>query len=75
MFDPKKMPREGDSGGDSIVATVADVSASGVSLLLPEATAPTQTYYQRLASASVAVGDLVLCLRVSGAIVVIGKIV
>lgn len=75
MFDPKKMPREGDSGGDRIVATVADVSASGVSLLLPEATAPTQTYYQRLASASVAVGDLVLCLRVSGTIVVIGKIV
>lgn len=75
MFDPKNMPREGDSGGDSIVATVADVSASGVSLLLPEATAPTQTYYQRLASASVAVGDLVFCLRVSGTIVVIGKIV
>ena len=75
MFDPKKKPREGDSGGDSIVATVADVSASGVSLLLPEATAPTQAYYQRLASASVAVGDLVLCLRVSGAIVVLGKIV
>ena len=75
MFDPKKAPLEGSGGGDSIVATVADVSASGVSLLLPEATAPTQTYYQRLASASVAVGDLVLCLRVSGTIVVVGKIV
>jgi hypothetical protein len=75
MFNPGKAPREGDSGGYIIVATVADVSASGVSLLLPEATAPTQTYYQRLDSSNVAVGDLVLCLRVSGAIVVLGKIV
>jgi hypothetical protein len=75
MFNPGKAPREGDSGGDRIVATVADVSASGVSLLLPEATAPTQTYYQRLACASVAVGDLVLCLRVAGTIIVLDKIV
>jgi hypothetical protein len=75
MFNPGKAPREGDSGGDRIVATVADVSASGVSLLLPEATAPTQIYYQKLASANVAVGDLVLCLRVAGTIIVLDKIV
>ena len=61
--------------GDKIVATVAAVSAAGVSLRLPENTVASQTYYQRLASANVAVGDQVLCLRVSGAIVVLGKIV
>lgn len=63
------------AGGNVIIATVAAVSGAGVSLRLPENTAATQTYYQRLASANVAVGDLVLCLRVSGTIVVIGKIV
>lgn len=61
--------------GDKIVATVAAVSAAGVSLRLPENTVASQTYYQRLASANVAVGDQVLCLRVSGAIIVLGKIV
>lgn len=61
--------------GDKIVATVAAVSAAGVSLRLPENTVASQTYYQRLASANVAVGDQVLCLRVSGAVVVLGKIV
>ncbi len=61
--------------GDKIVATVAAVSPAGVSLRLPENTVASQTYYQRLASANVAVGDQVLCLRVSGAIVVLGKIV
>lgn len=61
--------------GDKIVATVAAVSAAGVSLRLPENTVASQTYYQRLANANVAVGDQVLCLRVSGAIIVLGKIV
>ena len=62
-------------GGAVTVATVAAVSAAGVSLRLPENTAASQTYYQRLASANVAVGDLVLCLRVSGTIIVLDKIV
>lgn len=71
MFDSRKPPGE----NDIIVAKAAAVSAAGVSLFLPEATIATQTYYQRLESANVAAGDLVLCLRVSGTIVVLGRII
>lgn len=75
MFEASNAPREGGGGGPYIVATVADVSAEGVALILPGQTSATQKRYKRLASASVGAGDPVLCARVSGTIVVLGKIV
>jgi hypothetical protein len=56
-------------------ATVESVGAEGVTLILPGQTQPTQKGAKRLASASVAAGDMVLCTRDSGTIVVLGKIV
>ena len=75
MFEPTNAPREGGGGGPLIVATVADVSAAGVTLILPGQPAATQKRYKRLASATVETGEAVLCVRVSGTIVVLGKIV
>lgn len=57
------------------VATAAAVTAEGVTLILPDQTQPTRKPYRRLASASVAAGDRVLCARDSGTIVVLDKIV
>lgn len=56
-------------------AQAVDVTAEGVTLILPGSTQATQKHYRRLASASVAAGDRVLCARDSGTIVVLGKIV
>ena len=56
-------------------ATVGGVTAEGVTLILPGQTEATTKPYRRLASASVAAGDRVLCARDSGTIVVLGKIV
>ena len=75
MFEASNAPREGGGGGPYIVATVADVSAAGVTLILPEQTTGTQKRYKRLASATVAAGDAALCVRVSGTIVVLDKII
>ena len=75
MFEASNVPREGGGGGPLIVATVADVSAAGVTLILPGQTSATQKRYKRLASASVAAGDAALCVRVSGTIVVLDKII
>lgn len=75
MFEAQRAPREGAATEKLIVATVADVSAAGTSLILPGQTEATQKKYKRLASASVAQGDAVLCVRISGTIVVLGKIV
>ena len=75
MFEATNAPREGGGGGPYIVATVADVNAAGVTLILPGQTTATQKRYKRLASATVANGEAVLCVRVSGTIVVLGKIV
>lgn len=56
-------------------AQVDEVTADGVTLILPGSTQATRKHYHRLASASVASGDRVLCVRDSGTIVVLGKIV
>lgn len=56
-------------------AQAAAVTAEGVTLILPDQTEPTRKAYRRLASASVAAGDRVLCARDSGTIVVLDKIV
>ena len=75
MFEAGRAPGEGGSGGPLIVASVANVSGAGASLVLPGQTAASRKRYKRLASADIAAGDLVLCVRVSGTIVVLGKIV
>lgn len=63
-------------GGPVFVAKVGDVSSLGTRLILPGQTAATQKSYKRLAAAgSLAVGDLVLCTRVSGTYVILDKIV
>lgn len=56
-------------------AEVSGIAADGVLLILPGQTTPTQKGAKRLASASVAAGDRVLCVRTSGTIVVLGKLV
>lgn len=56
-------------------AKAASVTAEGVTLILPGQTEATRKAYRRLASASVAAGDMVLCARDSGTIVVLDKIV
>ncbi len=56
-------------------AQAAAVTAEGVTLILPGQTQATRKPYRRLASASVAAGDMVLCARDSGTIVVLDKIV
>ena len=56
-------------------ATAAEITAEGVTLILPGQTQATRKPYRRLASASVAAGDRVLCARDSGTIVVLDKIV
>lgn len=58
-----------------ITATVGSVEADGVTLVLPGQTAATRKSYPRLASATIAQGDRVLCVRTSGTIVVLDKIV
>jgi len=61
---------------DSIfIATIASVESDGAALILPGTTAPTQKHYKRLASASFVAGDRVFCSRVSGTIIIVGKIV
>ena len=75
MFEANNAPREGGGGGPYIVATVSDVSAAGVALILPGQTTATQKHYKKLASAELGAGDTVLCVRVSGTIVILDKVV
>ena len=56
-------------------AQAAAVTSEGVTLILPGQTQPTRIPHRRLASATVAAGDRVLCARDSGTIVVLDKIV
>jgi hypothetical protein len=60
---------------DLFIASVASIESGGASLLLPGTTTPTQKLYKRLASASIAAGDRVLCCHVSGTILILDKIV
>ena len=58
-----------------IIAQVANIGADGIHLLTAGATTPTAKGYKRLASASVAAGDMVLVCEVSGTRVILDKIV
>ena len=60
---------------EHVLAVVADVNASGATLILPGMTTPTNARHKRLASASIAAGDRVLCVKTSGAIIILDKIV
>lgn len=64
-----------NSNNQIFKAVVAEITAEGVTLILPGQTEATHKAYNRLASATVAAGDQVLCARDSGTIMVLGKIV
>lgn len=75
MYNPFKPEKSAAApAGPLTIATVGAVSAEGVTLILPGASEPTQAHYPRLASATVAAGDIVIIARVSGAWVVLGKL-
>lgn len=59
---------------DIFIASVYSVNASGAALILPGMTTATQKLYQMLSGVSVAAGDRVLCMRVSGTIIITGKL-
>lgn len=75
MFEATNAPQAGAAAGEYFTAKVSSVDADGVALLLTGQQSPTQKKYLRLASASVAVGDQVLCLRALGTIFVLDKLV
>jgi len=58
-----------------IMAQVASVEADGVHLIIAGSSTATSKGYRRLASASVAAGDLVLVCEISGTRVILDKIV
>lgn len=60
---------------EHVLAVVADVNANGATLILPDMTTPTNARHKRLASANIAAGDRVLCVKTSGTIVILDKIV
>ena len=75
MIEASYAPMAGAGAGEWIVATVAAVESSGVQLMMPGQNTASQKLYKRLDSASLSAGDQALCIRVSGTIVVLGKIV
>ena len=61
--------------GQVFTAKAAEVTEAGVSLILPGQSAATQKYYRQVAiGGSVAAGDMVLVVKVSGTYVVIGAV-
>lgn len=60
--------------GEIFTAVAASISQTGVTLQLAGQPAPTQKAYKSLSSAVLAAGDPVLCVRISGTIVVLGRI-
>ena len=75
MFEATRAPQAGAAGGEWLTAEVSSIDADGVHLILAGQSNPTQKGSLRLASAVVAVGDLVLCLRAFGTIIVLDKLV
>ena len=60
---------------DLIVATVGSVSSSGITLIIPPATTASEKRYKRLITGgSIASGNMVLCAKIDGTYVVLGKI-
>lgn len=68
------VPLMGGTMGEIFVATASAVSESGVSLLLAGQQQATRKTYRSLASAQISAGDQVICVRLSGTIVVLGRI-
>lgn len=75
MFEASNAPRAGAAGGEWLTAEVSSVDAGGVTLLLAGQSSPTRKGALRLASANIAVGDRVLCVRAFGTIIVFDKLV
>jgi len=75
MFEATRSPQAGAAGGEWLTAEVSSIDADGVHLILAGQNSPTQKGSLRLASAVVAVGDRVLCLRAFGTIIVFDKLV
>lgn len=72
MLELGKLPQE-SAGGTVTLAKVAAVDSSGVGLTLWGETA--QKKYPRLAAATaLSVGDIVVCLKVSGVWVVLDRL-
>lgn len=57
------------------MARAGAVTEAGITLILPGQTSAGQKSYKKLESANIRTGDLVLCARLSGTFVVLGKIV
>lgn len=75
MFEATRAPQAGAAGGEWITAEVSSIETDGVHLLLAGQSSPTQKGSLRLASANIAVGDRVLCLRAFGTIIVFDTLV
>lgn len=74
-FEPTKVSQAGAAGGEWLSAEVSSIDEDGVHLLLAGQTSPTQKGSLRLASAFIAVGDRVLCVRAFGTILVLDKLI
>ncbi len=74
MFEASRAPQAGAAAGEWLTAEVSSIDADGVHLILAGQSSPTQKGSLRLASAVVAVGDRVLCLRAFGTIIVFDKL-
>lgn len=69
------IPQAGNNGGVTLtVATIGTYSSSGSTLIFPGASAPTEKKYKRLGSDSIANGSRVLCAKVSGTWIILGRI-
>lgn len=75
MFEATRSPQAGAAAGEWLTAEVSSVDSDGVHLILAGQSNPTQKGSLRLASAQIAVGDRVLCLRAFGTIIVFDKLV
>lgn len=62
------------SPGEIFLATAGAINEVGVSLVLAGQTAPTKKFYKSLASARISTGDPVICTRISGTIIILGKL-
>ena len=56
-------------------ATVGNVSSSGITLIIPPATTASEKRYKRLITGGdIASGNMVLCAKIDGTYVILGKI-
>lgn len=74
MSDFYEMPKMGGTMGEIFTATAASITAAGVSLQFAGQSGPTRKSYKSLSSAVISTCDQVLCARISGTIIVLGRI-